>query len=63
MSNGTCKTCKFYNDNERYYELRVCKRYAPQSGSVRSEINWPHTKRTDWCGDYEPVEKGAYQHD
>jgi hypothetical protein len=64
----SCATCRFWwnrNDfnNERQpannWTVAGCRRYGPELQLVittapvhQPEPSWPHTRGTDWCGEY-----------
>lgn len=47
MDTKTCQTCK-YAENHEYYAYLFCHRFPPVN------LQFPSTKRTDWCGEYVP---------
>lgn len=49
-----CRNCRFWV-GETEAEWGICKRYPPQFNSEgASQVR---TQRSDWCGEFEPVEK------
>ncbi len=57
----TCEYCRFSRIKANA-GVRQCRVYSPQiaSGSVFDPANarWPVVDDTDWCGEYEPVQRG-----
>lgn len=54
MSIESCKTCRFFYKG-------TCRRYAPRQVSARAwtRTHWPPVLPMNWCGEYEPKDKGA----
>ena len=56
---ATCEYCRF--SRVRQTGLRQCRLWAPQiaGNSVFEPMNarWTVVEDTDWCGEYEPVER------
>lgn len=49
----SCRTCAFHTGGGHEYGDGECRRRAPDKGEYAWRLVWPHTKATDWCGDYE----------
>jgi hypothetical protein len=55
----SCDTCQFW---EAFATRKIgnCRRHAPARGHMKGgwlgdNAQWPVTKRSDWCGEYRPV--------
>lgn len=50
----SCGTCRFFNEREG--ECRRFPRSANHNFFTGSHDRYPQMGRSDWCGEYQPVE-------
>ena len=55
MTEKACKECAFYAIGKNS-GLGVCRRYPPPPVSSRETPDFPHTRSTWWCGEFQPKE-------
>jgi hypothetical protein len=62
MPKANCGNCAFSKADEAYRDL-LCVKSAPvRSRSGSGDAVWPVVITSDWCGEYQPNEKGgAYE--
>lgn len=56
MTSECCELCNFYDDKNTMPEYGRCRRYAPCPGNPYDICEWPLVHKSDWCGEFEPVE-------
>jgi hypothetical protein len=58
-----CASCMFWEpgpSDAGPSDAGLCRRHAPRpvvGGDAPSAVRWPHTTKTDWCGEFS--EKGT----
>lgn len=56
-----CRNCHYWmgdrSENAKF-DSGFCQRYAPRPSDHDSEACWPQTLKTEWCGEWCPLEEG-----